>query len=224
MVLPGPYRYYRFVPTALRDPGQNSVQIAEFQMLSNGSRIGGATASETPVDSPGGESPAEGNDNNLGTKWLNFSKTDARLILDFGTAISVTGYRLATANDADGRDPVSWRVEGSHDQIAWAILDTQENASVPTARNTYLPAFSIGTSGGGPIGQITSIIPAIDLSTVTLTWESTPGSSYTIQRSPEMTAGSWTDVKTDIASQGASTTDTAPAGTGDKQFFRVKRQ
>ena len=76
----------------------------------------------------------------------------------------------------------------------------------------------------GPIGQITSITPAGDLSTVTLTWESAPATSYTIQRSPAMTAGTWTVVKTNIASQGTSTTDTAPAGTGDKQFFRVKRQ
>jgi hypothetical protein len=31
-------------------------------------------------------------------------------------------------------------------------------------------------------------------------------------------------VKANIASQGAATTDSVPAGTGDKQFFRVKRQ
>jgi hypothetical protein len=224
VALPGPYRYYRFVPTALRDPGDSSVQIAEFQMLLNGNRLSGATASETPADSPGGEGPAEGNDNDLDTKWLNFSRTDARLILDFGTATEVSGYRFATANDSDGRDPVSWRVEGSHDNTAWVVLDIQTSASVPTARKTFLPDLQLPTSGPGPIGSITAIALSPDLTTVTLTWESTPATSYTIQRSPSMTAGTWTDVKANIASQGAATTDSVPAGTGDKQFFRVKRQ
>ena len=146
VVLPGPYRYFRFVPTALRDPGDNSVQISEFQMLLNGTRIAGAIASETPADSPGGEGPAEGNDNNVDSKWLNFSKTNARLVLDFGTATNVTGYRWATANDSDGRDPISWRVEGSHDNSTWAVLDTQTNYAVPTDRKTYLANFPLGSS------------------------------------------------------------------------------
>jgi hypothetical protein len=150
VILPGPYRYYRFVPTTLREPGDNMVQISEFQMLLNGSRIAGATASETPSDSPGGEGPAEGNDNNVGSKWLNFSNTSARLILDFGTTTNVNGYRWATASDSDGRDPVSWRVEGSHDNITWAVLDTQTNYSVPTARETYLPNFVLPPFGGDP--------------------------------------------------------------------------
>ena len=34
---------------------------------------------------------------------------------DFGVTQDVSGYRICTANDSDGRDPVSWRVEGSHD-------------------------------------------------------------------------------------------------------------
>jgi len=95
---------------------------------------------------------------------------------------------------------------------------------VPTDRQTYLPDIQLPTSGPGPIGSITAIALSPDLSTVTLTWESTPAASYTIQRSADMTAGTWTDVKTNITSQGAVTTDTVPAGTGDKQFFRVKRQ
>ena len=222
--LPGPYRYYRFVPTALRNTDENSVQISEFQMLANGDRIAGATASQTPDDSPGGESPAEGNDNNLDTKWLNFSKTDARLILDFGAPTEANGYRIATANDADGRDPISWRVEGSHDNDTWAVLDIKTNASVPTARKTYLPDFQLSTSGPDPIGSITGITLSNDLSTVTLTWESTPATSYTIQRSPSMTASTWTDVKTNITSRGTATSDAAPAGTGGRQYFRVKRQ
>jgi len=75
LVPPGPYRYYRFVPTHLREPGENSVQIAEFQMLRGGVRIAGANASNPGGDSPGNESPAEGNDDKLNTKWLDFTTT-----------------------------------------------------------------------------------------------------------------------------------------------------
>jgi hypothetical protein len=145
VVLPGPYRYYRFVPTALRNPGDNSVSIGEFQMVLNGNRIAGATASETPADSPGGEGPAEGNDNNLGTKWLNFSKTNARLILDFGTSTNVTAYRIGMSDDNGGRAPVSWRVEGSHDASIWAVLDVQTNYPTPESQ-VYLTDFPLGSS------------------------------------------------------------------------------
>ncbi len=145
VVLPGPYRYYRFVPTALRNPGEGIVSIGEFQMVLNGNRIAGATASETPADSPGGEGPAEGNDNNLGTKWLNFSHTNARLILDFGSSTNVTAYRIGMSDDNGGRAPVSWRLEGSHDASTWAVLDVQTNYPTPESQ-VYLADFPLGSS------------------------------------------------------------------------------
>ena len=145
VVLPGPYRYYRFVPTALRDPGDNSISIGEFQMVLNGNRIAGASASETPADSPGGEGPPEGSDNSLDTKWLNFSKTNARLVLDFGATTQVTAYRIGMSDDNGGRAPVSWRLEGSHDATTWAVLDVRTNYPTPESK-TYLPDFPLGSS------------------------------------------------------------------------------
>jgi len=145
VVLPGPYRYYRFVPTALRNPGEGIVSIGEFQMVLNGNRIAGATASETPVNAPGGEGPQEGNDNNLGTKWLNFSPANARLILDFGTSTNVTAYRIGMSDDNGGRAPVSWRLEGSHDASTWAVLDVQTNYPTPESQ-VYLTDFPLGAS------------------------------------------------------------------------------
>ena len=145
VVLPGPYRYYRFVPTALRNPGEGIVSIGEFQMVLNGNRIAGATASETPVNAPGGEGPQEGNDNSLGTKWLNFSPANARLILDFGSSTNVTAYRIGMSDDNGGRAPVSWRVEGSHDASTWAVLDVQTNYPTPESQ-VYLADFPLGSS------------------------------------------------------------------------------
>ena len=172
VVLPGPYRYYRFVPTALRDPGDNSVQISEFQMLQNGTRIAGATASETPVNSPGSEGPPQGNDNSLDTKWLNFSKTNARLILDFGATTNVTAYRIGMSDDNGGRAPISWRLEGSHDAADWVLLDIQTNFATPQSK-TYMPDFPLLPFSGPVItfsGSPTVILPG---QSATLNWNVT---------------------------------------------------
>jgi hypothetical protein len=151
---PGPYRYYRFVPVTLRTPSENMVQISEFQMLMDGVRVAGATASNPGGNTPGSEGPAQANDNNVDTKWLDFNIKP--LVLDFGTTTDVNGYRWATANDSDGRDPVSWRVEGSHDNTNWKILDTKTAQTVPTARKTYLADFSLDSFTGPTISSFTA--------------------------------------------------------------------
>lgn len=168
----GPFRYYRFVPTALRDPGDNSVSIGEFQMVLNGNRLAGANASETPADSPGGEGPPQGNDNNLDTKWLNFSKTNARLILDFGVTTNVTAYRIGMSDDNGGRAPVSWRLEGSHDAADWVLLDVQTNYPTPQSK-TYMPDFPL-LPFSGPVITL-SATPTVILpgQSATLSWNVT---------------------------------------------------
>jgi hypothetical protein len=138
---PAVYRYFRFVPVTLRG-GQTMVQLAEFQMLVNGTRLAGATATNPGgSNSPSaGEGAGKGNDNDLGSKWLDANKQP--LVLDFGTAVAATGYRIATANDAQERDPVSWRVEGSQNGTTWALVDEQSNVFPTTQRNTWLAPFA----------------------------------------------------------------------------------
>jgi hypothetical protein len=148
VVPPGPYRYYRFAPTALRNnTSANSVQISEFQMLLGGTRVGGATASNPGGNSPGGESAAQANDDNLGSKWLDFTKFTP-LILDFGAAAPVDGYRIGTAGDADERDPVSWRVDASHNGTTWITIDTQTNYATPTDRQVYISSIPVNVVPG----------------------------------------------------------------------------
>jgi hypothetical protein len=155
----GPYRYYRFVPTALRDGASaNSVQIAEFQLLANGVPLPGAIPSNPGGSSPGNEGPAQANDGSLSTKWLDFTKFNP-LVLDFGAPVNADAYRLATANDADERDPVSWRVEGSTDNVNWITLDTQTRYPVPNARQTYLPNFSLPVGGWSDVGAANPSAP-----------------------------------------------------------------
>ena len=224
-------RYYRFVPTELRDDSSaNSIQLGEFQLLFGGVRLDGATAFSPNTDSPGGEGPAQANDNSPSTKWLDFRSTEATLVLDFGESVQVDSYRLATANDAEERDPVSWRVEGSFDGNEWFVLDEQVQAPVPEERITYLDDFAITTRPGAD-GRLK--ITSIDFSpfnnVLTLTWNSIEGATYRVTWTGDMT--SWdTDLETGIeGAAGSSTTRTYNlSGTALKDlnqaFFRVERQ
>jgi hypothetical protein len=137
----GPFRYFRFVPVAVR--AGTTVQIAEFQIMNEGARLPGATATN-----PGGskapgatEGAQKANDNLTSTKWLDFNMQP--LVLDFGTPVVADGYRFATANDAESRDPVGWRVEGSHDGSFWRVLDERSNFATPTQRFTYTATLAL---------------------------------------------------------------------------------
>jgi hypothetical protein len=178
------FRYYSFKPTALRDPSDNSVSIAEFQMLLNGSRLGGATASSPGGDFPGSEGPAQGNDSNLDTKWLDFTKTNARLVLDFGVATAANSYRWYTASDSGGRDPVAWKVEGSHDGATWYTLDEKSAQSVPDSRRYLVGPYEFATvpEPDGPIISGFASNPASILtgSSATLTWTALFADSVTL--------------------------------------------
>jgi hypothetical protein len=151
---PGPYRYYRFNPIAVRSG--TDLQLGEFQLLSNGVRKQAVT-----VTNPGGsrtfdsfEGALKANDNlpafngttlvevtGSNTKWFDANRKP--LIYDMGVATSVNSYRLATGNDSPERDPVSWTVDGSHDGSAWIELDRQSDYALPDARNAYSLNFSL---------------------------------------------------------------------------------
>jgi hypothetical protein len=151
----GPFRYFRFVPVTVRNG--NTVQLAEFQVLHHGTRLTGATATNPAGDNPGPEGPEQANDNLTTTKWLDFNQQP--LVLDFGTATVADSYRFATANDDASRDPVGWRVEGSHDGSDWVVLDTRTNFATPSARFTYIASLGlpfVGDLSGSPAA------PAID--------------------------------------------------------------
>jgi hypothetical protein len=152
---PKTYQYYRFSPTGLRDPAvANSVQLSEFALLNGATRLTGMTATATNNNSPIGQEPDKAADNNLTTKWLSFNKTASELVYNFGSPVTTTGYRWATANDSPDRDPVSWTVYGSTNGTSWTALDARSNFAGTTSRNTYNPDFSWGTAAttGGTTG------------------------------------------------------------------------
>ncbi len=63
-------------------------------------------------------------DGDKNTKWLAFQRT-GWIVYELDGPHEATGYRLTSGNDAPGRDPRSWTIEGSADGAAWTTLDTQ---------------------------------------------------------------------------------------------------
>ncbi|HLX61050.1 MAG TPA: C25 family cysteine peptidase [Planctomycetota bacterium] len=141
-----PYRYYQFLQTALRGPNPNSIQLSEFQLFSQGSRVP-AVAVMNPqgtfplnggLQNPTAETPPNANDNATSTKWLDFTR--GPLIYDMGNPIVIDGYTFATANDSPERDPISWNFLGSNDNVTYTLLDQQTNYATTTTRYTYVPS------------------------------------------------------------------------------------
>jgi hypothetical protein len=65
---------------------------------------------------PSAESPNLAIDNNAGSKYLNFQKTGAGLIVTLSAngPATLTGVRFTTANDAIERDPTQITIEGTN--------------------------------------------------------------------------------------------------------------
>lgn len=60
------------------------------------------------------------------------------------TVGTLKSYRYCTGNDFPARDPVSWTVFASSDNgLTWFTIDTKENESIPTDRNTYTISFPV---------------------------------------------------------------------------------
>ena len=54
--------------------------------------------------------------------WLRYNSTQKAVL---------SSYALCSANDAHGRDPKAWRLEGSNDGENWTVLDTRSNQTFP---------------------------------------------------------------------------------------------
>lgn len=185
----GPFRYFRFVPVAVR--AGTTVQISEFQLMKNGARLTGATATNPGgSNAPGAtEGAQKANDNLTNTKWLDSNRQP--LLLDFGVPIVTDGYRIATANDAESRDPVSWRVEGSHDGSYWRVLDERSGYVTPTQRLTYITTLAlpfVGDASGVPaapgINSFTSSAGSLTAGqSATLSWSVNGATNATISPS-----------------------------------------
>ncbi|UJF34875.1 GH92 family glycosyl hydrolase [Paenibacillus hexagrammi] len=67
-------------------------------------------------------------DANTNSKWLDFNKTSWAQF-KFDQPRTIVKYALTSANDAAGRDPKNWTLQGSNNGTDWTVLDTRTNQS-----------------------------------------------------------------------------------------------
>jgi autotransporter-associated beta strand protein len=124
--------------------------VFAYDLDTAGGSTGGATYQA--VNYPGGESPAQAIDGNSGTKYLNFSKHNAGIIVTPTTAAAAQSLVLTTANDSAERDPSSYIILGSNHPITgadksngftdnWTFI-AQGTLSLPSNRLTTATAIN----------------------------------------------------------------------------------
>lgn len=82
------------------------------------------------------EEPRYGIDNNSNTKWCAKAYTTAYTTnevifqIDYGKNVYTTKYNYITGNDNPSRDPISWNIQISSDNINWTTVSTITNATI----------------------------------------------------------------------------------------------
>lgn len=140
--------YYRWQITnsKIYPPNANCVQASEFVFQLNGvdQSMTGVTVTNPSGNNPVGEEPPKLVDGLLTTKALDLNFVSngnvTNFIFQFSSTKAFNGYRWATANDEEGRDPKSWTIAGSNDGTNWTTLHTVTNFTATTARQTYQTA------------------------------------------------------------------------------------
>ncbi|MBP5770751.1 MAG: Ig-like domain-containing protein [Bacteroidaceae bacterium] len=77
-------------------------------------------------------------DNDASTKFGCSGVDDAWAIIIASKPVAVTQYSLVTGNDTygyPGRNPVSWKIEGSNDNQTWTVIDEQVKSYKLQAKN-----------------------------------------------------------------------------------------
>lgn len=148
------YRYVRFSTFAVRDPTapntQNRISLGEFQLTLGGVAVtlpAGTQASALgSLSDYGPEKAIDGAWDVAVTRWIGTSITNW-LKIDMLASVAFDGYQFYTASDAAydwGRDPITWRFEGSHDGTAWTLLDAREHEIYPNQRSFKVGPFELG--------------------------------------------------------------------------------
>ncbi len=105
---------------------------------------------------PGAENPTQILDGNPGTKYLNFGGNFTGFIVTPSAPAQVQSFVMATANDAEGRDPQVWKLYGTNDPITstdnstglaenWVLVDSG-TVALPADRLTVGPVVTVNNA------------------------------------------------------------------------------
>jgi gliding motility-associated-like protein len=146
----GEYKYAKVVFSTVKNfSSANSIQVAEWKWFNGNTEISrtGVSVTNPGGSNPGGETPSMIYDGSTSTKWLDFniksgSNTSTLLFTFPGSGARIDGYSWITANDSEERDPKSWIVYMSNDNINWTQVHTVSNYTAPTNRFATTTAWS----------------------------------------------------------------------------------
>ncbi|WP_370566801.1 discoidin domain-containing protein [Dolichospermum sp. LEGE 00246] len=126
------YSYYRLNITG--NNGAAELQLADLALfaptekinLTSSPILANITVSNT--NSPAGESKDKVFDSNANSKWLLLNSTGwIQYQLPNNQSSVLREYSLTSANDASGRDPKNWQLQGSKDGINFTPIDQRSN-------------------------------------------------------------------------------------------------
>lgn len=142
-----PYTYYRWQITDCKTypPVGDCVQASEFRFqidsVDQTSTMGTAIVTNPNGRNPVNEEPRMLNDGIITTKALDLNfVTNGRttdFIFQFPSPQSFNGYRWATANDEESRDPKSWNIYGSENGTNWTTIHSVEGFTATTTRQAF---------------------------------------------------------------------------------------
>ncbi|MDB6078110.1 MAG: symbB, partial [Akkermansiaceae bacterium] len=137
------YQYFRFTPTKFRNPATPEVQMSEFRFRLDNTLVTPTAITAPTGNSPAGETVANLKDTLLTTKWFSFAHSP--LVFSFASPVSVNNYSFATGNDEEGRDPVSWTLEGSATGTTgpWTLIDVVTDFNTTINRRVFIGDFVI---------------------------------------------------------------------------------
>jgi uncharacterized protein (TIGR02145 family) len=144
------YRYIRWVITKVRTYSSGVVQAADLVLLKTGTTVSwNPNAIATSPDSlyvSQSEEVQNILDNDSNTKWCNINFADNQIgestvYIDNITPIDFDCYYYVTANDEEVRDPISWTLSVSNDNINWTVVSTVTDAEITESRFTSTDTF-----------------------------------------------------------------------------------
>ncbi len=104
-----------------------------------------------------------------------------------------------------------------------AKITVSASDDILTTSNSFV--LTVSTSGLAEAAPVDAYILAADLfgSSVTVSWATTPGSTYRLLSSTSLSATNWVRAASDITAAGPVTSWTGAVTNGDSRFYRVQR-
>jgi len=141
-VPPVAYKYYKWSISATMRVNDGFLQASEFRFQYDGADTDMSSVAISLLNghtSPDTEQAINLKDGSFWTKFLdlNFDSGGTEVLFEFPSSIAFNGYRWATANDEDSRDPKNWIIYGSNDNTNWITLHTVTNFNSTTDRQAF---------------------------------------------------------------------------------------